>query len=122
VCSHRALTVSVIVPVCNGGPAFARCLESLQSLSPAPIEIIVVDDGSADGSDGAARCAAITLLQTGRRLGPAVARNCGARAAQGDLLFFVDADVTVPQAALDAFLHVFRDTPGVAAVIGSYDD
>ena len=116
------MTVSVIVPVYNGGPAFARCLESLQALRPAPTEIIVVDDGSTDGSDRAAQCPAVTLLRTGRRMGPAAARNQGARAAQGDLLFFVDADVTVPQAALEILLRIFCDEPEVAAVIGSYDD
>ncbi len=116
------MTVSVIVPVYNGGPDFARCLESLRALSPAPAEIIVIDDGSTDGSDCAAQHPAVTLLRTGRRLGPAAARNLGARAARGDLLFFVDADVTVPQAALDIVLHVFREAPEVDAVIGSYDD
>jgi GT2 family glycosyltransferase len=64
----------------------------------------------------------MTLLRTGRRLGPAAARNQGARAAQGDLLFFVDADVTVPHAAIDTFLHIFREAREIAAVIGSYDD
>jgi hypothetical protein len=110
------------VPVYNGGPAFVRCLESLKALHPAASEIIVVDDGSTDGSDRAAAQFATTLLRTGRRQGPAVARNQGARAAQGDLLFFVDADVTVQHSALDMFLHVFDDEPDVAAVIGSYDD
>jgi GT2 family glycosyltransferase len=120
--SLRTPSVSVIVPVCNGGPDFARCLESLLALNPAPTEIIVVDDGSTDGSDRAALLDDVTLLQTGCRQGPAAARNLGARAACGDLLFFVDADVTVPPAALDAFLHIFCDAADVAAVIGSYDD
>jgi len=118
----RALTVSVIVPVHNGGPDFVQCLESLTALLPPASEIIIVDDGSVDGSDRVAGGFAATLLRTGRRLGPAVARNQGARAARGDLLFFVDADVTVPPSAMDAFLHVFEDDPEVAAVIGSYDD
>jgi hypothetical protein len=116
------LSVSVIVPVHNGGPAFVRCLESLLGANPAPDEIIVVDDGSTDGSGSAAQRHGVTLVRTDRQRGPAAARNQGARAARGDLLFFIDADVTVPVAALDTVLPLFRHNPDVAAVIGSYDD
>jgi GT2 family glycosyltransferase len=116
------LSVSVIVPVHNGGPAFVRCLESLLNTHPPPDEIIVVDDGSTDGSDSAAQRDGVTLIRTGRQRGPAAARNQGAQAARGDLLFFVDADVTVPVAVLETILPLFRHRPDVAAVIGSYDD
>jgi GT2 family glycosyltransferase len=116
------LSVSVIVPVHNGGPVFARCLESLLGAYPAPDEIIVVDDCSTDGSGIAAQRHDVTLVRTDRQRGPAAARNQGARAARGDLLFFVDADVTLPVAALDTILPLFRHSPDVAAVIGSYDD
>jgi len=42
--------ISIIVPVYNGGELFARCLDALASLAPPPGEIIVVDDGSSDGT------------------------------------------------------------------------
>ncbi|MGQ0633378.1 MAG: glycosyltransferase family 2 protein [Planctomycetaceae bacterium] len=115
-------TVSAIVPVYNGGPAFVQCLESLRAAIPPIAEILVIDDGSTDGSDRVAQQFAVTLLQTGGRRGPAVARNQGARAARGDLLFFVDADVTMPPGALEVFMHLFDGASGVDAVIGSYDD
>jgi GT2 family glycosyltransferase len=115
-------TVSVIVPVFNGGAAFGRCIEAILAACPAPLEILVIDDGSSDGSDGVARRPGVTLLRTGGRRGPAAARNLGARAARGDLLFFVDADVTVPPGALGRFAPLFQEDPSVAAVIGSYDD
>lgn len=119
-CSQGPRTVSVVVPVHNGGPAFALCLEHLLAARPAPDEIIVVDDGSTDGSDRVASRPGITLLRTGRRQGPAAARNFGACAARGDLLFFVDADVLVPSSVLDVILPCFSGPTD--AVIGSYDD
>ena len=54
-----SLRVSVIVPVYNGGLAFEACLESLKVARPAPAEIIVVDDGSTDGSAERARRAGL---------------------------------------------------------------
>jgi GT2 family glycosyltransferase len=115
-------TVSVIVPVYKGGAAFAHCLEALLAARPAPLEILVVDDGSDDGSDRRALRPGVTLLHSGGRRGPAAARNLGAWAARGDLLFFVDADVTVPPGALGQFIPLFQQDASVAAVIGSYDD
>ena len=50
--------ISVIVPVRDGGEAFARCLAGLMALDPAPLEVLVVDDGSRDGSADEARARA----------------------------------------------------------------
>ena len=43
-------TISVVVPVYNGGASFRRCLESLFAADPRPLEIIVVANGDSDGS------------------------------------------------------------------------
>lgn len=112
--------ISVIVPVRDGGDAFTRCLASLGTLDPAPLEVIVVDDGSRDDSGAAARAANARVVSLTSSRGPAAARNLGARHAGGDILFFIDADVIV---RADAIAHVIRalEDPVVAAVIGSYD-
>lgn len=115
--------VSVIVPVYNGGLAFAACLESLLSASPAASEIIVVDDGSTDGSAELARQAGVTVLSTQQsRSGPATARNIGAKHATGEILFFVDADCSLAPDALGKVQRIFSEDPEVSALIGSYDD
>jgi glycosyltransferase involved in cell wall biosynthesis len=44
------VTISVVVPVYNGGEAFRQCLMSLTALNPPPMEVIVVADGDTDGS------------------------------------------------------------------------
>lgn len=85
------------------------------------MECIVVDDGSTDGSVGVARELGATVLQTGRRRGPAFARNLGARAARADLLFFLDADVCVHADTVERVCADFAEDPGLDALIGSYD-
>lgn len=116
-----ALSVSIVVPVFNGGETFAACLRSLASTDPPPFEIIVVDDGS--GDDSAARARAIgarVVAMDGS--GPAAARNRGAAVACGDILLFIDADVAVPPGIAGHVAALFADRSGLAAAIGSYDD
>ncbi len=117
-----ALSVSVIVPIHAEAPAFAECLRSLRAATPAPLEIIVVVDGGSDAVAQLAHQAGASVVRLATRSGPAVARNLGARAARGDVLFFVDADVTVPAAAVGQVVEFFRTHPEHSAVIGSYDD
>lgn len=81
------------MPVYRGGAEFRRCLEGLTALLPPPDELIVVIDGEDDGSDPAAEAAGALVLRLPRRSGPAAARNAGAQAARGAVLFFLDADV-----------------------------
>ena len=121
-CQARELTVSVVIPVKNGGPAFSRCLEALLAARPAPFEIIVVADSDSDGSAELAERLNVRVLRTAMGSGPAAARNLGGRAASGDLLFFVDADVAVESGAIARIVAAFQEHREAAALIGSYDD
>jgi glycosyltransferase involved in cell wall biosynthesis len=100
-CSCPAPVISVIVPVYNGGSAFRTCLSSLRQAVRAPHEIVVVGDGDTDGSSILAEQYGARVVQLPTSGGPARARNAGARLAQGEILFFVDADVAVHEDALD---------------------
>ena len=115
-------TVSVVIPVHNGGYKFRQCLESLTATCPRPDEIVVVADGESDNSWRTAEAFSINVIKLPEQGGPARARNAGARKSQGDVLFFVDADVTVPPDVVRQIKTVFNDTPELAAMIGSYDD
>src|ERR1044071_1505350 len=90
-----ARTISVIVPVYNSAGYLRSCLEHLRRSTLSDYECIVVDDGSTDDSSKIASEFGFRVLTTGCRRGPAFARNLGARAATGDILFFIDADVCV---------------------------
>lgn len=116
-------SISVIIPVYNGGAGFQRCLAAIGRSSTAPHELIVVDDGSIDASAEVARAAGARVLNTERPAsGPAVARNLGAQAATGELLFFVDADVEIRAETLAHISRVLAAQPALTALFGSYDD
>lgn len=116
------LRIAVIIPVYNGGEDFRRCLDSLTRAHRPPDEIIVVADGDTDGSFQVAKDFGANVFRYDSPGGPARARNQGARMAQGDILFFIDADVTVGPDTLLGVEKAFRQDINLAALIGSYDD
>lgn len=116
------LTLSIIIPVYNGGQKFRSCLQSVFTLTPRPLEVIVVADGDTDGSRMVAEEYGCTVIHRSIAEGPATARNLGAQIAQGDLFWFLDADVTVNADTLSIIISQFHETPHLSAIIGSYDD
>jgi GT2 family glycosyltransferase len=120
--SGTGTSVSVIVPVGGAGDGFNRCLQSLSRLDPQPTETIVVIDGIDASFAHMAESAGATVVTLPESMGPSVARNRGAQAACGDLLFFVDADVELAPDSVARVGEVFEREPELAALIGSYDD
>jgi glycosyltransferase involved in cell wall biosynthesis len=114
--------ISVIIPVHNAARFLRSCLEHLRRSTFGDYECIVVDDGSSDASAEVAREFGASVLSTGGRRGPAFARNLGAKSAQGEILFFIDADVCVSANTLERVRTNFAQDPELAAVMGSYDD
>ncbi|MGQ0569304.1 MAG: glycosyltransferase family 2 protein [Armatimonadota bacterium] len=112
--------LSVIVPTYNGGWVVQRALDALrdQDASPERYEVIVVDDGSTDGSvhglDRQRGPRAVRLLRTPNR-GRAAARNLGAAEARGRTLLFLDADIWATPGLISAHLahHAGRQNIGV---------
>ena len=92
----KPLRVSVIIPVYNGASYLAAAIDSVLAQTQPPLEILVVDDGSTDGSVEVARHygppVRVIALPHGPRGGAAVVRNAGVVAARGELLAFLDAD------------------------------
>jgi glycosyltransferase involved in cell wall biosynthesis len=121
--SNDEPTISVIIPVYNGGQHFRKCLVSVKALVPSPVEVIVVGDGDTDGSSQfAEEQMGITVIRFPSPGGPARARNFGASRAKGEIVYFVDADVIVPSDAIGRVAMVFNQEPDLAALFGSYDD
>jgi len=120
--SPSPLTVAVIVPVHNGGEKFRASLDSIRHAVPPPDELIVVGDGDTDGSSQYAEAAGISVNRFPAPGGPGRARNLGASKAKSDILFFVDADVTISAHAIRLVKEFFAQDSEVSAIIGSYDD
>jgi glycosyltransferase involved in cell wall biosynthesis len=94
----RVPFVSVVVACYNGAGTLPNCLESLQKLRYPDYEIIVVDDGSVDGSAAiAAQFKSVRLIRHQTNLGLSEARNTGIEAARGEILAFTDADCRVDE-------------------------
>jgi glycosyltransferase involved in cell wall biosynthesis len=116
------LDISVVIPVWDGAPLLARCLEALSRSRGVAWECIVVDDGSTDDSaEVARRWGAIVLAGEPPAGGPGAARNRGALVARAPLLCFLDADVVVRPETLRQFVDLFRVNSELAAAFGSYD-
>jgi len=115
------MKITVIVPAYNA-TTLPECLKALREQAGTDTEIIVVDDCSTDQTREIAANSGATVLWTSQQSGPAAARNIGAEAASGEILFFVDADVVIGPGTMERVQHDFAESPGLAAVFGSYDD
>jgi glycosyltransferase involved in cell wall biosynthesis len=92
------MKISVIIPVFNEEKDIAECLESLKQQKFDGFEIIVVDDGSTDRTSEVLSKyqksnSKIQILEQNHK-GPAASRNFGAKHAKGEVLVFLDADMT----------------------------
>lgn len=86
--------VSVIIPLYNKGETIARTLHSVYAQEFRDFEVIVVDDGSTDGSRRIVQDLNLPSLRlvSQENAGPGAARNRGARSSDGSLLAFIDGD------------------------------
>lgn len=108
----KAPGISVVIPMYNAERTIAVPLLSLshQALPPDSFELVLVDDGSTDGSTSKARKMLETapfrwVILEGARQGASVARNNGIDHAQGDHVFFLDADDSLPPDFLATILE-----------------
>lgn len=119
---HFAVFLSVVIPTYNRLPILEKCLRALerQSLRPdgaiAGYEVIVVDDGSTDGTvgwlgDRAAEFPHVRLFERDHQ-GPAAARNFGVAQAIGDTIIFIDSDLVVTAAFLQAHADALTQAYG----------
>ncbi len=112
--------ISVIIPAYNAAQIIGECLEALlhQSMDQADYEVIVVDDGSTDGTDEIARAHGVRVFSQPNQ-GPTTARNQGVAQAGGDILLFTDADCVPAETWIEEMVKPLSD-PEVVGVKGAY--
>ena len=114
--------VSVIIPVFNGARFLGAAIDSVLAQAHEPIEVIVVDDGSTDGSAGIAEAyGAPVRCQRQENAGAGSARNRGVETARGQYLAFLDADDLWTAGKLSLQLARLQADPGLDGVFGLVD-
>ena len=107
---------SVVIPARNAARTLAGVLDSLASQRPAPVEVIVVDDGSSDATAAVATERGARVLSTGGGRFAGGARNLGWDAAQGEAVVFLDADVVPAAGWAEGIARALAEFPG--ALVG----
>lgn len=117
--SARPMRGSVIVPFYNAEAYLQSALESIFAQCRVPDEVILVDDGSTDGSAAvAARFGARVRCHSQPHAGEGAARNHGLRLATGDCIAFLDADDVWPDAAFATLAQALESNRALDLVYG----
>jgi len=118
------MKASIVVATYNRKDKLKKCLNALanQTYPKEDYEIIIVDDGSTNGTyeflkEKQKEIKNLRIFRQNNK-GPAAARNLGVKNAKGEIIFFTDDDVIVPNNWIEEFLKVFEKYPEVVAVGG----
>lgn len=112
--------VSIVVPNWNGMAFLEKCLQSLMSLTYPKYEVIVVDNGSSDGSTDFVRVnfKGVRLIANDRNLGFAKGSNIGIRASRGGMIVLLNNDVVVDPVWLSELVKATVASPKIGVASG----
>jgi glycosyltransferase involved in cell wall biosynthesis len=111
--------VSAVVPVYNGEKYLVEALGSIRHQDYEPLEVVVVDDGSTDGTEEIVRGFDLNLRYSRQQNGgPSAARNRGLELARGEIIAFQDADDLWPEGKLALQLPKLVNDPSLGIVSG----
>jgi glycosyltransferase involved in cell wall biosynthesis len=120
----RKALVSAVIPVFNGVPFVAKAVQSVRAQTVKDVEIIVVDDGSTDGTQAVLESLHHTMdimwFQQDHS-GPACSRNRGIEAARGEFVALLDCDDVWLPDKLQAQLAIMASCPDVGLVHSDYE-
>lgn len=114
-------SITAVIVVWNELPDLERCMQALQDQDLVNLSIVIVDNGSTDGSLEWARSQAndhIQVISTGKDLGFCKAVNIGFNAAESDYILNVSPDVTLQKGYVSVCLDVMNDQPDVGICAG----
>ncbi|TVX87291.1 glycosyltransferase family 2 protein [Paenibacillus agilis] len=110
---HHNPIVSVIIPVLNERKTIRRVVLEARRIHPHT-EVIIVSNGTTDGSDRLAERAGAKVLRYKQALGHDVGRKVGAEAARGSILLFIDGDMVLAAKQLQPFVQAIKNGADVA--------
>jgi len=113
--------ISIVVPTMDEARYLPKLLESIRRQTVGDWEVLVADSGSTDGTQEVAEAAGARVLP-GDRKGPGEGRNRGARAANGDVFVFADADCVLPPGLLAGVLRTLEDNRVIGGATGFRPD
>jgi len=123
---NREIGVSVVIPTHNTRALTLDCLATLLAAQDPPEEILVVDDGSEDGTLEAiqSRFPTVRILRHESPLGFTAAANAGLRAASSEILLLLNSDTQIAPTALEPLRSAFADNArlGIAGAELVYPD
>jgi glycosyltransferase involved in cell wall biosynthesis len=99
----------------------AAAIESVQQQTVQPKKVVVVDDGSTDGSREFAERLGCTVLSTGQNAGPSRARNVGVSECSADMIAFLDADDTWEPWHLEHVVALDETVPGMQVLFAAIE-
>jgi len=115
--------ISVVIPCYNAEAYLAETIESALRQNADPLEVVVIDDGSTDGSAGVARrFGGAVRYEYQANAGISAARNRGVELVAGRYLAFLDADDVWPEGSLTLRREMLRAYPGTACVFGAVEE
>lgn len=107
---------SIIIPTYNGLGLLRSCVESIRAYTGTPYEIIVVDNGSSDGTAAYCRASGLTFISLPENRGFPLACNLGLTLAAGDELLLLNNDVIVSRGWLDNLKSALYSAPDIGIV------
>lgn len=116
-------SVSVVIPAFNAEAFLGRAIKSVLAQSLPPVEILVVDDGSTDGTAKVAQTHNNLLRYIYQKnAGVSAARNCGIQKASGEFMAFLDADDEWLPHYLESAMEVFQRYPFLKWFAAAYEE
>jgi len=111
------MDISVVIPSYGAERTIEQCLQNILSQTTSkPYEVIVCDSSPADEVQNIAKQYPIKFIKRTKKIPPGIARNIGAESAQGELLVFIDADITLGPGALEEIWKYYQQGPEVFCI------
>jgi GT2 family glycosyltransferase len=117
---NKDIFISIIIPIYNGEKTVGDCLKSVFDSDYKDFEVVVVDDNSTDYSLNVVAGFPCKVIRMRKNIGAAAARNKGAEASRGKILFFLDSDIIIRKNTIEQIVRTFESRSDISALFCSY--